>query len=63
MVKRKEIIKQIKHHAKQNNKPIKILEGGNHARIWIGDRYTTLPRHTEIPDNFAKKILKQIGVE
>nr|DAH77185.1 MAG TPA: antitoxin [Caudoviricetes sp.] len=24
--------------------------------------YTTLPRHNEIPNNFAKKILKDLGI-
>lgn len=37
--------------------------GGNHARVWVGDEYTTVPRHKEIPNRFARKILKQIGVK
>lgn len=37
--------------------------GGNHARVWVGDEYTTVPRHKEMPNRFARKILKQIGVK
>nr|WP_211579714.1 toxin HicA [Mobiluncus mulieris] len=50
-------------HAQDNGLNMRVTEGKNHTRIWIGDKYTTIPRHTEIPNQFAKAILKQIGIE
>lgn len=40
---------------------MRIEEGRNHTKVWIGERYTTVPRHREIPDRFATEILRQIG--
>lgn len=63
MTKRKEILKQLKAYAKQHDLPMKIVEGGNHTRIWVGEKYTTLPRHNEIDNKFARNIYKQIGMK
>lgn len=53
----------ISHYAKTTEQELTIKEGGNHTRIWVGDRYTTVPRHREIPDLAAQKIYKQIGLK
>ncbi len=40
-------------------------EGGSHS-IWINPRTgitETLPRHTEVKENLAKKILKSLGAD
>lgn len=40
-------------------------EGGSHS-IWINPRTgitETIPRHTEVKENLAKKILKSLGAE
>jgi mRNA interferase HicA len=40
-------------------------EGGSHS-IWINPRTgitETVPRHTEVKENLAKKILKSLGAE
>ena len=58
MTKRKHILKTIAHYAKKTNQ-----EGANHTRIWVGDRYTTIARHSEIDDLMAQKIYKQIGIK
>ncbi len=63
MTKRKDVIAAIRAHAKANGLEFTSLEGANHTRVWVGSNYTTIPRHKEIPDAFARKILKQIGVE
>ncbi|EEJ54462.1 hypothetical protein HMPREF0578_0826 [Mobiluncus mulieris 28-1] len=63
MTKRKDLIKTLSKHAQDNGLNMRVTEGKNHTRIWIGDKYTTIPRHTEIPNQFAKAILKQIGIE
>lgn len=63
MTKRRDVLKAIRTHAKEHGLDVRIQEGANHTRVWVGEKYTTLPRHTEIPDRFAKVILAQIGVE
>lgn len=63
MTNRKDILKAISHYAKTTKQKLTIKEGGNHTRIWVGDRYTTVPRHREIPDLAAQKIYKQIGLK
>lgn len=40
-------------------------EGGSHS-IWINPRTgitETVPRHTEVKENLAKKILKSLGAD
>ena len=48
---------------KKTNQKLVIKEGANHTRIWVGDRYTTIARHSEIDDLMAQKIYKQIGIK
>lgn len=50
-------------HARANDLHMRLVEGGSHTRVWLGDRYTTVPRHREIPDRLAQQILRQIGIE
>ena len=63
MTKRKDLMNQIRTYAAQHGLEVRVVEGRNHTRVWVGDQYTTIPRHREIPDGFARKILKQIGVK
>ena len=62
MTKRKDLLKTIKKYAKETGQNYKQTEGGNHTKIWVGENYTTLPRHNEIPDIVAKKLYKQLGI-
>lgn len=62
MTKRKEILRQLKEFARERELEMRVKEGSNHTRIWVGKRYTTLPRHNEIDDKLAAKIYKQIGM-
>ncbi|MEZ5211862.1 type II toxin-antitoxin system HicA family toxin [Gordonia sp. (in: high G+C Gram-positive bacteria)] len=63
MTKRREIMQTIAAHARANDLHMRLVEGGSHTRVWLGDRYTTVPRHREIPDRLAQQILRQIGIE
>ena len=62
VTKRKDILAQMARYAKEQNVEMTVKEGSSHTRIWIGQRYTTLPRHKEIPDPFARKILRDVGI-
>ncbi|WP_047241221.1 hypothetical protein [Corynebacterium epidermidicanis] len=63
MTKRKDLLKNIARYAKETGQPLTIKEGGNHTRIWVGDKYTTIGRRNEIDNLMARKIYKQIGME
>ncbi|MCF2707359.1 toxin HicA [Arcanobacterium haemolyticum] len=63
MTKRKVLLATIREYAKDNNLELRVSEGANHTRVWVGDKYTTVPRHNDIPDLLARRILKQIGAE
>ncbi|OIR95554.1 toxin HicA, partial [Corynebacterium diphtheriae] len=42
MTKRKDILKNIADFAKRTGQKLTIIEGGNHTRIWVGEKYTTV---------------------
>ncbi|MDU2407103.1 MAG: type II toxin-antitoxin system HicA family toxin [Acinetobacter junii] len=37
-------------------------EGGKHTKVYLNEKQTTIPRHTEINDNLVKAIKKQLGI-
>lgn len=55
-------MKHIAKHAKANGLDVTVTEGANHTKVKVGDKQTTVPRHSEINDITAKAILNQIGV-
>lgn len=61
MTTRRDIMRRIRRQAKARGEDLRIEEGRNHTKVWIGECYTTVPRHREIPDRFATEILRQIG--
>ncbi|KXZ68787.1 type II toxin-antitoxin system HicA family toxin [Acinetobacter venetianus] len=38
-------------------------EGGKHTKVYLNDKQTTIPRHTEIDDYLVKAIKKQLEIE
>jgi len=58
-MKRRALIKHLKKH----NCSL-LREGAKHS-IWINNitgQQTTIPRHREIAEDFAKEICKQLGI-
>lgn len=55
-------MKRIADHATSSGQQMTITEGGSHTKITVGTNRTVVPRHGEINEITAKKILKQIGV-
>lgn len=41
----------------------KFKQGSKHTKVYMNGEQSTIPRHTEIPDLLAKKILKQLKVK
>lgn len=61
-MKRVELLKTIANWAKANGYAFTTKEGGRHTKITVGDKRTVIPRHSEIAENTAKNILKQLGI-
>jgi predicted RNA binding protein YcfA (HicA-like mRNA interferase family) len=57
-VKRRALVRHLEQHGCQL-----LREGGNHS-IFVGPggRTSSVPRHTEINDELAKKICKDLGI-
>ena len=61
MVKRRELLKEVKLYAKETGESWSVTEGGSHSKVTVGTRTTFVPRHTEIKESLAKIIRKQVG--
>jgi predicted RNA binding protein YcfA (HicA-like mRNA interferase family) len=61
MMKRRDLLKQIERLAKEAGETVETREGGSHTVVKFGDKQTVVPRHAEINEITAKKILKQLG--
>lgn len=60
MIKRRDLLKKLERVARDRGEKLEITEGGRHTKIKIGQSQTVVPRHTEIADLLAKKIVKQV---
>lgn len=56
-------MKILRDHAKDTGQQIIESEGGNHTKVMIGDKRTTIPRHSEVNELTARAILKEMGVK
>lgn len=61
MVKRRAFIKELKNFAKETGQHFAEEEGAKHTKVYIGDKQTTVPRHSEINEITADAIRKQLG--
>jgi hypothetical protein len=59
-VKQVELIKRINKIAKTKQQTAVFTEGASHTHIKLGDKQTTLPRHSEINEFTARGILKYL---
>jgi len=41
---------------------VRLVEGSKHTKAYLGDKQTTVPRHTEISNALVKAICKQLGL-
>lgn len=56
-------MKRLDETAKAEGLELLTREGANHTKVQIGDRRSVVPRHNEINEITASKILQQMGVE
>lgn len=59
-MKRRDIMKRLRKIAKARNESLNLREGAKHTVVQIGDRQTTVPRHNEINEITAKKIIEHM---
>ncbi|MCO4236292.1 hypothetical protein NG702_02440 [Pseudarthrobacter sp. MDT3-28] len=59
MMKRRELLNQLKRTARDLDVEYSTEEGGRHPRVNIGENTTFVPRHNEIGEKLAKQIMKQ----
>lgn len=59
-VKRRDLIKRLKDIAKQRGVTYTEKEGGAHTIVAVGGQQTSVPRHSEINEITASKIIRQI---
>lgn len=62
MAMRKEILKTIKNYAEVNGLELTLIEGGNYAKVTLGDRRTVIGRHAEINELTTRAIYEQLGM-
>jgi hypothetical protein len=58
-VKRGELIRKISREAKRQGVPWVPDAGGSHDTFWLGSIKIPIPRHTEIGEGLAQKILHE----
>lgn len=46
--------------AKAEGVEMRVSEGGRHTKVWIGDRCEMVPRHNEVNEITAKKIIGKL---
>lgn len=61
-MKRADLLKEIRAHAKSIGEEIVLTEGGNHTKVVVGIKRTVLARHNEINEMTVKAIRKQLGM-
>jgi hypothetical protein len=62
-MKRRDLMKALKAIAKELGEEYADKEGGNHTKVWIGGRQTTVARHNEINEITAQATLKHMRGE
>lgn len=60
-MKRTAIIKKIRHGARNARLDVEMYELTRHTGIRCGGVATTIPRHSEIPEQMAEVIYKQLA--
>ena len=61
MMKRRDLLKVMERLAESEGETVEYREGGSHTVVKFGGKQAVVPRHSEINETTAKKILKQLG--
>ena len=58
-MKRRDLEKALRQIAKEHGLTLTLKEGGNHTKAIVGTWQEPLPRHREIAENLARKIIER----
>jgi len=59
-MKHRDLIGRINKIARERGETAVFTEGGSHTKVAVGDLLTTIPRHKEIKEPLARKIIADI---
>ena len=62
-VKRRDLIRAINAAASERGEEAEWGEGGRHTIVRFGGKQASIPRHREIAENTARRILEHLGIE
>jgi division protein CdvB (Snf7/Vps24/ESCRT-III family) len=57
-MKRKDLMKRLRKMASEQGVELTEKEGGLHTKVFLGEHFVVVPRHTEINEYTAKGILR-----
>lgn len=57
-MKRKDLMKRLRKMATEQGVELTEREGGLHTKVYLGERFVVVPRHSEINEYTAKGILR-----
>ena len=60
-MKRADLLKEIRAHAKSIGEEIVLTEGGNHTKVVVGTKRTVLARHNEINEIWTDALIRTTG--
>lgn len=59
-MKRRDLMKRLAKIAKTEGEDLLVTEGGSHTKVQIGERVDFVPRHAEVNEITAKKIIQRM---
>jgi ribosomal protein S25 len=62
-MKRRELLKRIRHEAKRCKKVVTESEGGSHTKLTVGKTSVRIPRHVQINIETARGIMRDLDEE
>lgn len=62
-MKRRDLMKRLKAIAAERGATMETVEGASHTKVWIGDRQNVVPRHNEVNEITARKIIQHFEKE
>jgi hypothetical protein len=62
-MKRRDLIGKINFLAKGRGQTVRLKEGGSHTKVIVGGRQSVIPRHGEINEITARRIVEHLFPE
>jgi len=59
-MKRRDVMRRLRQIAQSEGLELKVREGSRHTVVAIGDRIDVVPRHNEINEHTARRIIRKM---